>query len=63
MNLDPHISGIYQKKNFLIFQPKHILWVLKRTVSVKRFFWAPKTYAKIMGKKIFTILRWKFLFI
>ena len=28
-----------------------------------RFFWAPKTYAKIMGKKIFTILRRIFLFI
>ena len=28
--------------------------------SMRRFFWAPKTYAKIMGKKIFTILRWFF---
>ena len=23
---------------FLISQPKHILWVLKRTVSLRRFF-------------------------
>ena len=23
---------------FLIFQPKHMLWVLKRTVSMRRFF-------------------------
>ena len=23
-----------------------MLWVLKRTVSMRRFFWAPKTYAK-----------------
>ena len=34
-----------------------MLWVLKRTVSMRRFFWAPKTYAKYMGKKIFTISR------
>ena len=24
--------------NFLIFQPKHMLWVLKRTVSLRQFF-------------------------
>ena len=24
-----------------------MLWVLKRTVSMRRFFWAPKTYVKI----------------
>ena len=35
-----------------------MMWVLKRTVSMRQFFWAPKTYAKI-----FTILHWKFLFI
>ena len=29
---------------FLITQPKHMLWVLKRTVSMRRFFWAPKTH-------------------
>ena len=23
-----------------------MLWVLKRTVSMRRFFWAPKTYVK-----------------
>ena len=26
-----------------------MLWVLKRTVSMRRFFWAPKTYAKYHG--------------
>ena len=26
-----------------------MLWVLKRTVSMRRFFWAPKTYAKNFG--------------
>ena len=30
-------------------QPIHMLWVLKRTVSMRRFFWAPKTYAKNDG--------------
>ena len=24
-----------------------MLWVLKRTVSMRQFFWAPKTYVKI----------------
>ena len=27
-----------QKFNFLISQPKYMLWVLKRTVSMRRFF-------------------------
>ena len=35
-----------------------MLSVLERTVSMRRFFWAPKTYAKNMDKKIFAILRW-----
>ena len=34
------------KINFLISEPKHMLWVLKRTVSMRQFFWAPKTYVK-----------------
>ena len=33
------VKSAYQKNNFLISQPKHMLWVLKRV-------WAPKTYAK-----------------
>ena len=28
-----------------------MLWVLKRTVSMRRFFWAPKTYVKIYGQE------------
>ena len=27
-----------------ISQLKHMLWELKRTVSMKQFFWAPKTH-------------------
>ena len=35
-----------------------MLWVLKRTVSVRRSFWAPKTHAKNYGQEnisIFTL--------
>ena len=35
-----------QNIKFLISQPKHMLWVLNRTVSLRRFFWPPKTYFK-----------------
>ena len=28
---------IIRASNFLISQPKHMLWVLKRTVSMRRF--------------------------
>ena len=37
-----------------------MLWVLNRTFSMRRFFWAPETHAKIMGKKIFAFLRCKY---
>ena len=28
-----------------------MLWVLKRTVSMRQFFWAPRTYAKNYWKE------------
>ena len=28
------VKSVYRKTNFLISQPKHMLWVLKRTVSI-----------------------------
>ena len=34
----PLVKSAHQKNNFLISQPKHMLWVLKRTVSIRRFF-------------------------
>ena len=34
----PLDKSVYRKNNFLISQPKHMLWVLKRTVSMRRFF-------------------------
>ena len=34
----PFVKRVYQKIIFLISQPKHTLWVLKRTISTRRFF-------------------------
>ena len=39
--------SMYQKIIFHISQPKHMLWVLKRTVSTRQFFWAPESHVKI----------------
>ena len=32
------VKSAYQEIKNLVSQPKHMLWVLKRTVSVRRFF-------------------------
>ena len=45
----PPDKSAYLKIIFLISQPKRMLWVLKRTVSMRRFFWAPKTHVLIDG--------------
>ena len=45
------VKSAYQKNIFLISQPKHMFLVLKRTVSMKRFFWAPKTSVQTDGLK------------
>ena len=45
----PPGKSAYLKIIFLISQPKHMLWEFKRTVSMRRFFWAPKTYVLIDG--------------
>ena len=37
--------------------PRHMLWVLKRTVSMRRFFEHPEHMFKLMDKKIITFLR------
>ena len=37
--------------NILNSQPKHVLWVLKRNISMRRFFLALKTYVKADGKE------------
>ena len=67
---DPSIYTIYHqartpppKNKFLISQPKHMLWVLKRTVSMRRLFWAPKIYAKADGLEIINTFMLKNVFI
>ena len=35
------------KNNFLFLNQNNMLWVLKRTISMRLFFWAPKTYIKV----------------
>ena len=47
-------KSVKLKVNFLISQPKHMLWVLKRTVSMIQFFQQPKQMFYLMGKKIIT---------
>ena len=49
--------------NFLIFQPKHVLWVFKRTVSMRRLFQHPKHMLEMMDSKIFTILVKMFVYL
>ena len=45
------------------FQSKHMLWVLKRTVSMRRSFEDPNYILKLTGKKNVRILRSKNVFI
>ena len=59
----PLVKSAYQKFNFLIYKPKYMLWVLKRTVSMRGSFEHPKHMLQLMGKKIFTILLSKNVFI
>ena len=48
----PPNNSVLLKINFS--QPKHMLWVLKRTVSWRRFLEHPKHMFKLMVKKIIT---------
>ena len=41
----------YQVANRVIFQPKHILWVRKRTVGMRRFFQASNYNLNLMSLK------------
>ena len=49
------MSGLKIRVCFLFYQPKQMLWVLKRTVSMRRYwegsFEHPKYMYKLMGKK------------
>ena len=42
---------MYLKINFLISQLKHMLWVLKRTISMRLFYYQNQMF-KLMDKKI-----------
>ena len=45
----PPDKSAYWKIIFFISHPKHMLWVLKRTVSMRRLFKAPKTHVLLNG--------------
>ena len=58
------VQSAYQKFNSLISKPKHMLWVLKRTVSMRRIFWAPKAYIKTVGQEnIYNFTLKKFVYL
>ena len=60
----PGLKRAYENINTLISQPKHMLGVLKRTVSMRDgSFKYPKRMFKLMDYKIFKILRSKILLI
>ena len=58
----PPDKSVYLEIIFLISQPKHMLWVLKRNVLMRRFFEQPKHMFKLMDKKIIAILGFFFFF-
>ena len=53
----PLVKSAYQKKHFLISQSKHVVGT--RNFLMESSFEHPKRMFKLMGKKIFTILRSK----
>ena len=54
---------VYQVINCLISLPKHMLRVLKRTVAMRRFFYARNYRLNLMIKKIFRKISSKSVFI
>ena len=50
------VMSAYKVINCLISQPKHMLWVHKRTVSMRRFFGAPNYRLNMICMKVLTIL-------
>ena len=47
------IAGLWlrvrNKKVIFLILNQNMLWVSKKNVSMRRFFWAPKTYVKKYG--------------
>ena len=62
---DLGIRGHTQKINFLISPPKHMLWVVgtQKNHLIATVLLSTQNMLKLMGMKIFIILRSKFLFI
>ena len=56
-------KSVYQKCNILISQPKHMVWVLKRSLNETVLLSTQKNMLKLMGKKIFIIFHSKIVFI
>ena len=52
-------ESTYLKDICLISQPKHMLWVLKIIVSMRRFILITKHMFQVKGRKINTILHWQ----
>ena len=48
-------------KPFSYFSIKHTLWINKRTISMRRFFWTTKTYVKTHGQEIIKNFRLKYV--
>ena len=45
--LDKQNFSVYNCKYFLTHRFKHMFWVLKRIVSLRRFLWVPTTYVLV----------------
>ena len=46
---NPDYVSIGENYNFLFIKTQHVLWILKRTTLMSRFFLAPKTHVKTIG--------------
>ena len=44
-------KNVYLKIIFLISQPKHVFWILKRTVSLRQSIWVSTTHFSWQAKK------------
>ena len=55
---DTHSNHDSSDDKSYISQAKHMLWVLKRTILIRGFFWAPTTNGKSDCKSDFRIYLW-----
>ena len=57
IGLDKQKFLSYNWKCFLIHQFEHMFWVLKRTVSLRWFFWVPTIYVLVEKYENYFLLR------